>query len=180
MVAAAADVLLRDGVQGFTINKVITASGVSSATVFKYWRSRGALALDGFVHAVGDEIADYDTGDIRADLIALIEWLVNLAAREPEGTVLAQLIGIAQIDADLAAQFDHHYFGPRRRAALALVDGAKARGEIREDADSGLILDVIWGPCYFRMLMPHLDGQLTPEFARRVVDVALADVLIET
>lgn len=175
---AAAEVLFREGVGGFTMEKVVTTSGVSSATVFKYWKSRGALALDGYVHAVGDAISARDTGDIGADLTSMIVTFVGFVTRAPEGPVLAQLIGAAQTDPDLAAQFEDHYFGPRRREALVLLDAAKSRGQIRSDADPGLVIDLIWGACYIRMLLPHLTDQLTPEYARSVVDIALKNFLV--
>lgn len=175
---AAAGVLMAHGVGGFTVEKVIAASGVSSATVYKYWPSRGALALDGFLHAVGDQVALDDTGDVRADLVRFITAFIRLAARRPAGVVFAQLIGAAQTDTELAAQFEHHYFGPRRRQALALLQAAQERGQIRQDADPGLLVDLIWGACYVRLLLPHLTGQLTEDFAPAVVDQVLAGLLV--
>lgn len=179
VLAAAAEVLMAEGVGRFTIEKVINASGVSSATVFKHWPSRGALALDGYLHAVGDEIAVRDSGDIRADLEHVVTAFVRMVTQKPEGQVFAQLIGAAQTDAELAAQFDHHYFGPRRREAFALLESAKERRQIRADTDLGVLVDLIWGACYIRLLLPHLTDQLTTKFARQVVDQALSGVLIE-
>ncbi|WP_093763493.1 TetR/AcrR family transcriptional regulator [Streptomyces sp. BpilaLS-43] len=170
---AAAEILMREGVGGFTMDKVIVRSGVSSATVYRHWPSRGALALDGYVHAVGDEIALRDTGDIRADLLHVIAAFVRMVNQEPAGPVFAQLIGAAQTDVELAAQFDEHYFGPRRRQAFTLLEAAKARGQIRPEADPGVIVDLIWGACYIRLLLPHLTDTLTVDFARDVVHQSL-------
>ncbi|GAB2442576.1 TetR/AcrR family transcriptional regulator [Streptomyces incanus] len=175
---AAAEVLMAHGVAGFTVDKVIAASGVSSATVYKYWPSRGALALDGFLHAVGDQMALDDTGDVRADLVRFIAAFIRLATSRPAGPVFAQLIGAAQTDTELAAQFEHHYFGPRRRQAYSLLEAAKRRGQIRDDADLALLMDLIWGACYIRLLLPHLTDQLTEDFAPAVVDQALTGVLL--
>ncbi|MFF1261256.1 TetR/AcrR family transcriptional regulator [Streptomyces sp. NPDC058321] len=178
VLTAAAEVLMKDGIRGFTVDKVVTRSGVSSATVYKHWPSRGALALDGYVHEVGDEIALRDTGDIRADLTAVLTAFVRMVGRTPSGPVFAQLIAAAQSDEELAAQFQDHYFGPRRRQAFALLEAAQERGQIRRDADLGTVVDLIWGACYIRMLLPYLTDQLTPEFARGVVELALAGVAV--
>ncbi|MFF1460418.1 TetR/AcrR family transcriptional regulator [Streptomyces sp. NPDC058330] len=175
---ASGEVLMREGVGGFTIEKVIARSGVSSATVYKHWPSRGALALDGYLHAVGDEIAFRDTGDIRADLIDVVTAFVRLLRREPAGPVFAQLIGAAQTDTELASQFDRHYFGPRRRQVFLLLEAAKERGQLRSDADLGVIVDLIWGACFIRLLLPNLTGLLTVDFAREVVLHALNGVEI--
>lgn len=174
---AAAEVLMAEEVAGFTVEKVVAASGVSPATVYKHWPSRGALALDGFRHAVGDQVALDDTGDLRADLVRFITAFIRLATRRPAGPVFAQLIGAAQTDTELAAQFEHHYFGPRRRQAFTLLEKAKERGQILQEADPGLLVDLIWGACYIRLLLPHLTDQLTEDFAPAVVDQALAGLL---
>ncbi|MCX5395537.1 TetR/AcrR family transcriptional regulator [Streptomyces sp. NBC_00102] len=180
MLEAAAEVLMAHGVAGFTVEKVVVASGVSSATVYRHWPSRGALALDGFRHAVGDQVALDDTGDVRADLERFITAFIRLATQRPAGPVFAQLIGAAQTDAELAGQFEHHYFGPRRRDAFALLEKAKERGQLRAGADPGLLVDLIWGACYIRLLLPHLTDQLTEDFAPAVVDQALAGLLVPT
>ncbi|MGX4694423.1 TetR/AcrR family transcriptional regulator [Streptomyces sp. JNUCC 63] len=175
---AAAEVLMREGVGGFTMEKVIVRSGVSSATVHKHWPSRGALALDAYMHVVGDEIALRDTGDIRADLLHVITAFVHMVGRAPAGPVFARLIGAAQTDGELASQFDQHYFGPRRRQVFALLETAKERGQIRPDVDLSVIVDLIWGACYVRLLLPHLTDTLTVDFARDVVHQVLEGVVI--
>ena len=174
---AAAQILTTFGAAGFTVDKVIAASGVSSATIYKYWPSRGALALDGFRHALGEELAFDDTGDVHADLVRSVTAFVRLVTSQPIGPVLGQLIGAAQTDAELAAQFEHHYFGPRRREVFALLDAAKRRGQIRADTDVGLLVDLIWGACYMRLLLPNLTEELTEDYAAAVVDRVLGGVL---
>ena len=170
---AAAQLLMGEGLARFTVEKVITRSGVSSATVYKHWPSRGALALDAYVHAIGDEIAVRDTGDVRADLQRMITAFIRMVTRHPSGPVFAQLVGAAQTDQELASQFDQHYFGPRRRETRALLDAARRRGQLRADADTALLVDLLWGACYIRLLLPNLTDSLTVEFGHAAVDSAL-------
>ncbi|MFD4404584.1 TetR-like C-terminal domain-containing protein [Nocardia sp. NPDC058499] len=96
------------------------------------------------------------------------------------GSVFAQLIGAAQTDPELAAQFGHHYFGPRRREVFALLERAKQRRQLRADADIGILVDLIWGACYIRLLLPHLTDQLTADFAREVVREVLSRALVDS
>ena len=65
---AAAELLFDDGMAGFTIEKVANVSGASKMTIYKWWPSKGALALDGYFHRVDPELVFPDTGDIEADL----------------------------------------------------------------------------------------------------------------
>ncbi|WLP90599.1 TetR/AcrR family transcriptional regulator [Gordonia sp. NB41Y] len=171
---AAVEVLFDDGMAGFTIEKVAARAGASRSTVYKYWPSRGALALDGYVHTVGTQIAFRDTGDIHADLTSVLIAFARLMRKKPSGPAFAQLIGAAQTDPELAAAFSDHYFGPRRREVLALLDAARERGQIRPDVELTTIVDLLWGSCYMRILLPGVTGTLTDDFARDVVAVALA------
>ena len=53
---AAAELLFDDGMAGFTIEKVANVSGASKMTIYKWWPSKGALALDGYFHRVDPEL----------------------------------------------------------------------------------------------------------------------------
>lgn len=173
---AAAEVLFSQGIAGFTIEKVAAGAGASRATIYKYWASRGALALDGYLHAVGEQLAFRDTGNIRADLTSALVAFVRQVGREPSGPALAQLIGAAQSDPELAAAFEDHYFGPRRREVLALLRSAQERGQIADDTELTTVVDLLWGACYKRLLLPGVTGPLTEAFVRDVVRVTLAGV----
>ncbi len=144
--------------------------------VYKHWPSRGALALDGYVDAVGEQIAFRDTGDIRADLTAVVGAFVKLMRRKPSGPAFAQLIGAAQSDAELASAFEEHYFGPRRREAIALLEAARNRGQIPDGVELTTVADMLRGACYKRLLLPHLTGTLAEDFALEVVALTLAGV----
>lgn len=175
---AAGNVLMAEGLGGFTVDKVVTASGVSSATVYKYWPSRGALALDGYLHLAGDSLALRDTGNVDADLKYMLAAFVDTITHKPLGPIFAQLVGTAQTDSELAAQFDR-YFGPRRSNFFAILETAKTRGQLRHDTDVGILVDTVWGACLMRLMLPHLTSGLTRQFVGEVVDQALAGVLSE-
>ncbi|WAP59708.1 TetR/AcrR family transcriptional regulator [Streptomyces sp. S465] len=171
---AAAQTLFEAGIAGFTIECVARRAGVSRVTVHKHWPSRGALALDAFTDTFHNDLALHDTGDVRRDLHEVLGTFARLLASKPAGPAFAQLLGAAQIDADLAEAIRERYFAPRRHAVLGILSAARDRGEIPADIDVTVMVDMMWGACYNRLLMPGLTGTLTEDFARSVVDVALA------
>jgi AcrR family transcriptional regulator len=59
------EVLLKEGIADLTFERVARLSGVSKTTLYKWWPSKGALALDGYFHAVEETLAFEDSGDIR-------------------------------------------------------------------------------------------------------------------
>ena len=176
VLAAAGKLLREEGYAGFALEKVAAISGASRVTLYRHWPSRGGLALDGYLHQVGNTIAFRDTGDIRGDLAAVLLGLVQLMEDEPTRRAFTQLIGAAQGDADLAASFKDHYFGPRRTEALALLRAAAGRGDLRSDADLPAVVDMLWGACYQRMLLPNLSGTLSAEFVHTVVNTVMSGI----
>ena len=56
-----------------------------------------------------------------------------------------------------------------------MVDQAVERGEISEDVDAEVVLDLLYGPAYHRLLQSHL--ALSDDFAQAVVDTVVAGLL---
>jgi AcrR family transcriptional regulator len=159
--------LLTEGLAAVTFERVAAESGASKTTLYKWWPSRGALALEAYFRSVRPVLAFPDTGDIAADLTTQLHAFVALTARSPAGRVIAELIGQAQTDPDLAAAFRLHYSRPRRDLAVAALERARDRGQLRADTDSEAVVDQLWGACYHRLLIP--DEPLTDRFATTLV-----------
>jgi AcrR family transcriptional regulator len=165
---AAAELLFTEGMCAFTIEKVANSSGASKMTIYKWWPSKGALALDGYSHRVAPELAFPDTGDIEADLRAQLHAFVRVIRDSPAGRAIAELIGQAQSDPELKAGYLQRYSSPRRALAVAAMETAKERGQLRASLDTETVVDQLWGACYHRLLLP--DQPLTHEFADTLVD----------
>ncbi|MEU8800397.1 TetR/AcrR family transcriptional regulator C-terminal ligand-binding domain-containing protein [Spirillospora sp. NPDC048819] len=150
--AATAELLLSDGIRSVTFEKVATRAGVSKMTLYKWWASPGALALEAYFSAVETTLAFPDTGDVRADLSAQLRAFVGLLDRV--GGTFAELIGAAQSDPDLSAALSEQYVVPRRRLAVKRMAAARDAGQIRGDADLETLVDQLWGACYHRLLLP--------------------------
>jgi AcrR family transcriptional regulator len=168
ILTAAGNLLLAEGMAGFTVEKVAARAGASRMTVYKWWPSRGALALDGYFWVVAPTLAFPDTGDIVADLADQLTALVHLLRDTPAGRVISQLIAQAQTDPDLAAAYRERYSRPRRALAVEALARAVERGQLRADIDPEVVIDQLWGACYHRLLIP--DQPLDERFVRALVD----------
>ncbi|WP_250556087.1 TetR/AcrR family transcriptional regulator [Pseudonocardia lacus] len=168
---AAGQLLLEEGMAAFTMERVAARSGASKVTLYKWWPSKGALALDGYTHAVRRRLEFPDSGDIEADLITQMRSFVEVL-RGPAGRAIAELIGQAQTDAELAAAYRERYSGPRRALAVDVLRRAQERGQIRTDVDPEVVIDQLWGAAYHRLLIP--DQPLTAEFTDALVRTIMA------
>ncbi|PUB21605.1 TetR family transcriptional regulator [Promicromonospora sp. AC04] len=166
--------LLAEGIADLTFERVARLSGVSKTTLYKWWPSKGALALDGYFHAVQHTLAFPDTGDIRTDLRDQLRAFVHLMTTTPAGRLLAELIGQSQTDQDLAVAYRTLYSSERRRLAGERLRAAQELGQIRADVDVQVVVDQLWGAVYHRLLVP--DEPVTEAFANALVNNLLGGI----
>lgn len=165
---AAGELLFAEGMAGFTIDKVAALSGASKMTIYKWWPSKGALALDGYFRKVEPGLSFPDSGDIERDLRTQMRAFLGVIRDTAGGGIIGELIGQAQIDPELKAAFVQHYSGPRRALAVTSMRRAQERGQLRSTVDPEVVVDQLWGACYHRLLVP---GQpLTEEFVDALLD----------
>ncbi len=92
-----------------------------------------------------------------------------LIFRSPLGQIVATVIGAGQSDPEMLAAFRAHWVEPRRVEARRLLRQAIKNGEIRGDLDPDMVLDLLYGPLYLRLLLKH--APLDEKFADTVFEV---------
>jgi len=174
ILSAATQLLAEGGLGGMSMEEVAARAGVGKATVYRRWPSRGALALDAFLAEFTQQQPLPDTGTFRGDLLAALRAWIRSVTATPAGRMLAGLVAEAQRDPELAAAWRDRVIGPLRASNTILVRRAIGRGEIPADTDADVVLDLLFGSAYHRLLQGH--RPLTDQFARRVVDVIVSGV----
>lgn len=171
---AAARLLHDQGVAAVTFERVAALAGSSKTTLYKWWPSAGALAAEAFFVQSESELNFPDTGDIKSDLTTQLCAFVDLLTTGGAGAPIAGLVGAAQADPDLARAWSINYTKPRRELAIAALERARARGQIRRDVDLHSVVDQLWGACYYRLLVP--DQPLDADFAEILVSNLLLGI----
>lgn len=169
---AALDVLADDGMPGFTVESVARRAGASKATVYRHWPTPSALLVDA-MDAEFRPLPEVDTGDLRADLVRLLTAFASAFAGSPFPKLMAAFTDAAERDAALGEM--HAELTRRRREPLVrLLDGARARGELVEDLDVELVVDLLAAPFFYRRLIAH--RAMPADLPGAVVDHVLAGV----
>ncbi len=168
------DVIADKGVSGLTIEEVAARAGVGKTTIYRRWSSRGTLALDAFLAEIGEQQTPRDTGSLSGDLrAALGEW-VGAVAGANAGIMLAGLIAEMHKDRGLAVAWQDQVISPLRAQYSMMLDRAISRGEIPSNTDAGVVLDLLFGACYYRLLHGH--RPLNDQFVNQVVDIVALGV----
>ena len=173
---ATADLMLHRGPGEVSMDAVAQRAGVSKATIYRWWPSKEMLTLDALLDWAGSGVPPRDSGSLRTDVLALLLPWVREVRREPFGRVIAAFLNQAQSDPEFAEAYLEHFIRPRRAAMAAVFARAAARGEVPEDLDVEVALDLIYGALYHRILTGH--AKVTDRFTRGVVDMALRGILV--
>ena len=155
ILGAAGELMLAGGLRAATVDGIAARAGVSKATVYRWWPSRGAVALDGFLHQVEDTIQVPEGATTHDALVHQLRALVGLLRDTPSGPLLRALTAQAESDPEVAAALRDQWLAPRRAATVAILERAVADGELRADADISVALDQLFAPVYQRLHYGH-------------------------
>lgn len=149
---AAYELLAEGGLRQFTIEGVAARSGVARTTIYRWWPSKGALAMEGFLAATAAEISFPFTRSAIADLKAHLQRCAKLLRGAP-GRIMAGIVAEGQSDPETLAAFTEHYLKPRRREARALLQRGVDSGELRPDLDIAVVQSALYAPLHLRHLL---------------------------
>ncbi|HEX3791878.1 MAG TPA: TetR/AcrR family transcriptional regulator [Pseudonocardiaceae bacterium] len=158
---AAADLLIEGGMAAATIEGIAARAGVSKATIYKWWPSRGHLALDSFFTRTMDTIVVNPEDSLAASLTAQLDALCVLFRDTPSGRLMRELAAAAQGDPEVRTALEENWLRPRRTVGAGLLTDAVRRGELRADVDVDAAVDQLFAPVYHRLLFgyaPLRDG----------------------
>ena len=170
----AAEAVLREGgIAGFSIEAVARRARAGKPTIYRWWPNRTALMLDVYSRFKNAR-AFPDTGTLRGDLIAFLDnqllgfWKDSLC-----GTVYRAVIAEAQSDAG-AAEALQAYQADRKVRASVLLDRAKERGEVPQDTDAALLIDLVVGYAWHQLLVGHVAESMSK--VEMVIDTVLRGI----
>jgi AcrR family transcriptional regulator len=166
---AANELLESEGFVAVTMEAIAERAGVSKATVYRWWPNRAAVVMDGFLSTVSSEVPFPHTGHAREDMRIHMRRLTE-AFDGKIGRTVAALIAEGQANPELAEALRSRWLSVRRTEAREILELGIERGELREDLDLEVAVDVLYGPIYYRMLVGHapLDDDFADALANHV------------
>ena len=140
------------GYAALTIEGIAKRAGVGKQTIYRWWQSKGDVLLDALVLKADLFVSVADQGDFEAELRRFLQDSFALARRTSVADILRALMAEAQIDAEFGERFRDSFLHQRRGALTAILERASARGKLPAGASVPLILDVVFGVIWYRLL----------------------------
>ncbi len=170
ILAAARALLERGGLTSVTIEAIAQKAEVSRPTIYRYWPNAPAVAMAAFLETTGAAEAAQSTHSPLAALRSQLHALADAFAA-PAGRSVAAMVAAAQSETELAKAFRNEFIARNRDATRALLERCIADNAIAPPEDMELLLDLIFGPLFYRLLMGHAP------ITRGFVDQLLAAVI---
>jgi AcrR family transcriptional regulator len=158
------------GVRGLRIDDVAERAGVGKATIYRRYRSKN-LVIAAAVATLVSEIAIPDTGSTRADLLDLMEQAVDLYTGSLAPRLMPSLVEEAHSNPTLARTVRNEFLTGRRAALSTVIKRGIRRGDLRRDLDLELVLDVLGGAIFYRLLITG--GPIDRRLAEGIVELIL-------
>jgi AcrR family transcriptional regulator len=168
ILAAALAELEERGYAALTIEGIAARAGVGKQTIYRWWKSRADVVLDGLPALAAHRIAVPDEGSLGADLTA---FLAATFAERGQRPVLVGLMAQALLDPAFAVQFRDRFLFSRRAVLRGILERARGRGELAAGTDLELLIDVVYGTLWYRLLLDH--APLDEESGRRLAELVV-------
>ncbi len=156
ILAATLTLLDELGYAGLTIEAVAARAGVGKSTIYRRWSSKVDLVAAA-LHEIGPHVPPADTGSLPGDLAAFRQRQVENVAGGPLPRVAPQLLAEAITDDELHDAVIREGIAPVRSALRHMFTRAVERGELPENLDVELAVDLVHGTVIYRLMLTRGD-----------------------
>jgi AcrR family transcriptional regulator len=163
IIAAATEVLAKEGPTRFTIEAVAKLAGCGKPTIYRWWPSRPALLLEVYEQMVQHELVPGEGKDLATDLATNLRRVWRLWRKDSLGSMYRLILSEMILDKE-GVRYLREVFFPRRQAFIAIAfQTAKDRGEIPQDVDIKFLMDLFFGYSLFRLITHQIDDDEIPD-----------------
>ncbi|MFE9428789.1 TetR/AcrR family transcriptional regulator [Kitasatospora sp. NPDC006697] len=172
VLAAALELVERDGYTAVTMKGIAEAAGVGRATVYRWWPSTGAVLMEALNELSLRVATPEPTADPEADLLAFLTATFALNNGGPARPVLLGLVADGQKDPEVAARVAELISWRR-----GLLRERLARLEGDWNVPLELVVDMLFGTMWYRMIDLHgpVDATTARELCTAVAKLAKPD-----
>ncbi|EWM15056.1 TetR/AcrR family transcriptional regulator [Kutzneria sp. 744] len=154
---AALELFAERGVDGTSIEQIAKRAGVARLTVYRRWSSKEELLAQAIAYGrnapdLTDE--EYDTLPYPEVMARMLGSMADSIADRRLAPLMAQLMGSTFSHPELFDAFWAASGAKRRDGGVRLVRRAIREGMLPADADPDVIVDIIIGAVFYRMLVP--------------------------
>ena len=164
--------LAKNGYARLSMEAVARRANVGKAALYRRWPSKQDMVV-ALLSEVGIEIASApDTGTLAGDLRGYFGHAERILRHPLTSRIIPDLYAEMNRNSGLAAAIRAQMQNPKRRKGEEILIRAMSRGEIKDNIDREMALDVMAGPLYWRLMITREPGD--PGYLDRLTSMTLA------
>ena len=174
---AALNLFAERGIDATSMDAIAEASGVSKATIYKHWRDKDKLCLEvlGYLHGVDEDAPVFDSGDLRADLIAQLNYQPAAHRKEMKERIMPHLIAYSARNRAFGDQWRARVLEKPRAQIRDMLKRNVQRGRLVKSLDPEVGIALLIGPMLYRhVFISRFGGKLPADLATHVADAFIA------
>jgi AcrR family transcriptional regulator len=155
---AAAAILEEQGYRAFTMDALVERAGSSKPTIYRWWRSKGALLRDVYERAALTFVTSPDTGNLEQDLIEHLRSLWTWWRSSSAGETLRSFFIEIQLDSKAIAEFREEFLPRRERTLRKIFARAVSAGEIVDGPAVEVAVSMLTGMSWLHLITANLEN----------------------
>ncbi|MDZ8031401.1 TetR/AcrR family transcriptional regulator [Nostoc sp. DedSLP04] len=171
---ATLDLLAEVGYESMSIEAIASRAGVGKTTIYRRYTSKEELVADA-IESLRDDLAIPDTGSFWGDMDILIKNAAKKIDSPLGRQTLALIVSTASSNPQFAEVYWTKYTKLRREAFSKILKRAKSRGEIHNNADVDLIIDLVSGSLYYALIFKPT-AEPVEAYMRRTINLLLKGI----
>ena len=168
ILTAARDLLQAEDSSGLTIEALAKQAGGGKPTLYRWWPSLADIVLEALLQQADEAIHLAPFTTLQESLKQFLRHSME-ALNAGNGAHLQFLMAQAQHDADFRERFRTNFVSQRRATLRSIFQQAQDHTAMDSKPNMELILDIIFGAMWYRLLIGH--APLDTTFADDLTDV---------
>jgi AcrR family transcriptional regulator len=178
MLRAALELLGEVGFDAMSIDAIAARAGVGKTTIYRRYGGKAELVADA-IESIREEVVIPDTGTLETDLDALIQNAAAITLTPLGRKAVGMIMSSASSNQQFAQIYWTKYLHPRRQAFAMVIERAKARNEVHQDLDPGLIFDAMSGIMLYALIFrPTVEDWSM--YVRRALNLFLKNAAVQS
>ncbi|WP_229831002.1 TetR/AcrR family transcriptional regulator [Actinoplanes ianthinogenes] len=134
-----------------SIEAVARRAGVGKTAIYRRWSNKLEMVLEIITEVAGRKVPLPDTGSFSGDLDLLMMIVSKALQHRVASQIIPDLMAEAARNPQIAETLQRVLRTHQQSVGEKLVGQAIARGELPEDTDPEVAVDLILGPLYWRL-----------------------------
>jgi AcrR family transcriptional regulator len=165
------DELTEVGYTAFSVESVAARARTGKASIYRRWPTKPELVMDALLRRLPTPeqcglIADVDDSLTTVQALRQVAEAITSVIMSPAGDAMRSVKCEAMADPELARLVDERFQAPRRELLISLLRRGVERGEVRPEAATQLVADVLPAVLAHRVIL-----QREPITARDISEI---------